>query len=96
MNQVYLVNFYSEEERKKMFVPASQLKPKLKVKVDVVAEKPAVSVDVCEFVRNFVVSGSGARYCVDGVSCSVRIYGVAKVFVGCPTRLEKLKDKERT
>jgi hypothetical protein len=46
--------------------------------------------------RDLVDATCEGRYCVDGAFCSTYIYGDSKVFAGCPTRLEKLKSKEKT
>ena len=47
----------------------------------------------CEFVGGLVYVTFDGRTCADGTFCPARIFRDPKVFVGCPTRLEKLRDR---
>jgi hypothetical protein len=48
----------------------------------------------CEFVGASVNTGGDGCLCCDGTFCPKRIFGDAKVFCTCPTRLEKLKEQK--
>lgn len=96
-----LLNFYSEEEKKRMlnFRPASELLPKAAAAavVPVVPVKPAPQpevVELCEFVRDYAYPGSSARLCADTTSCPACTYGNVEFYRICPTRRLKLKEKK--
>ena len=98
-----LLNFYSEEQKKRMlnFRSASELLPKADASavVPVVSVKPAPMpevVDLCEFVGDYAFPGSSGRLCVDKTSCPARIFGNVEFYRICPTRVLKLKEKRKS
>ncbi|MGD0451180.1 MAG: hypothetical protein ABSA79_09035 [Candidatus Bathyarchaeia archaeon] len=53
-------------------------------------------VGCCEFLDHIDDFVQDAGYCSDKTFCPKRIFSDVKVFVLCPTRLEKLMDKEQS
>ena len=80
-------------EWKPFWQPKSAVSARCSMRSDV---DPALPVGCCEFVGELVDVLSSSRYCVDKTFCPARIYAVPQAFVGCPTRQDKLKNKEQT
>ena len=57
------------------------------------ADKPSGWCEFLDHIDDFVLD---AGYCSDKTFCPKRIFSDAKVFALCPTRLEKLRDKEQS
>ncbi|NLF88071.1 hypothetical protein GX563_04525 [Candidatus Bathyarchaeota archaeon] len=55
---------------------------------------PNLTAGICEFVGDYVFSGSSGRKCFDGTFCPVSVYGKLTVYQTCPTRLVKLRERE--
>ena len=95
-----LLNFYSEEQKKRMlnFRSASELLPTAPAgAVDPVKPAPTPEVvDLCEFVGDYAFSGSSGRLCLDKTSCPARIFGNVEFYRTCPTRFSKLREKRET
>ncbi len=54
-----------------------------------------VSESCCDFVGELVDATCDGKYCLaDRTFCPPRIFEDSKVWVTCPTRLEKLKNKK--
>jgi hypothetical protein len=54
----------------------------------------ASPVGCCELVGASVGVGGDGRFCCDGTFCPKRLYSDAQVFVSCPTRIGKLKERK--
>jgi hypothetical protein len=79
-------------EWKPFWQPKSDVSARCGMRPDVDAALP---VGCCEFACELTDVLSSSRYYVNKSFCPSRIYAVPKDFVGCPTRQEKLKNKEQ-
>jgi len=50
----------------------------------------------CEFVGVLIHPSIEGRRCIDHTFCPKRLFSDPKFFASCPTRKQKLKDKEQT
>jgi hypothetical protein len=95
-----LVNFLSEEDRKRLlnFRGASEVLPKQPTVLSEIKKPdllpPAIS--CCEFVRGFVFPGSDGRYCVCGTFCPSRIFADPAQYLTCDTRVSRLKVEKQS
>ena len=50
--------------------------------------------NACEFAGELLEFTCDARSCIDGTFCPKTCFGDPSVYVSCPTRLEKLRNKK--